>query len=232
MRAGIIAAAIGGMVTQVRLFRALGSYAKVFGPVSSALMAHPGTLWTLHILLYGAFFGFGALAIAFPLANLGLVEFVHGIFAEGNLKHLGDAYLEGNVAAASFWTWFNNFVVQTVLLTMIPAALIPFAGTAWAISKHMLSFCLVGFVMAPLWSDSIGVLPLHAITITVELEAYVIAAFVATVFPIRIVKAVASEDPLGGYLSGLRVLASGTLLVGVVLAIVALYEAVTLILLS
>jgi hypothetical protein len=230
--AGLLAVALGGMAAQVRVFRILGGDAKVFRPVSSALMEHPVLLWTLHVLLYGTFFGFTALAIAYPLANMGLVEFVHGIFAEGSLKHVGDAYQEGRVVAATFWTWVQNFMTATVLLTIVPAVLIPFAGTVWAIAKHLLSFCLVGFVMAPLWSDSIGVLPFHSITMALELEAYVLAAFVATVFPIRIVKAAAKGVPWQGYGDGLRVLASGTLLAGVLLAVAALYEAVTLILMG
>jgi len=230
--AGILAVVIGGMIAQVRLLRFAGAYSALLRPVSSALVRHAGLLWTLHIVLYGAFFGFTVLAIVFPLANMGVVEMVHGIFTEGGLKHLGDAYQEGHVLAATCWTWVQNFVVQTVLLTIVPAGSVPFAGTAWALAKHMLSFCLAGFVMAPLWSDSISVLPWHAITIAVELEAYVIAGFVAAVFPIRIVNGVAKGEVWRGYVDGLRVLGSGTLLAGVLLAAAALYEALTLILLG
>ncbi len=83
--------------------------------------------------------------------------------------------------------------------------------------------------MTPLWSGMPGMLIFHSVTMVLELEAYVFACVTVALFWIHVVRSLRQSEPLG---YAIRILLAGTALSGVLLAIAALYEATTLILLG
>jgi hypothetical protein len=105
---------------------------------------------------------------------------------------------------------------------------IPFIGVA----KNLLSFALVGLALSPVWTGVSEKMTYHAGTMVLELEAYVLVSIVMVLYPWHLLRALTARDDTGG---GARIrhalasVASGTLLAGAILALAALYEAVTLI---
>jgi len=198
------------------------------GPFASTMR-----LWTswprlsgvLHAGLYGGFFLAMVAAIAYPIPNILLQEFIQYTFRDGGLGYVGAAYESGNVAFASAATWVNNYLVQTVGMTILLSILIPFAGVA----KAFASFCVAGFGLAPLWTGLPGTLVFHSVTMVFELQAYIFACLAVCIFWAQIVDGLRRGAGVG---PAFRSLLMGTLLTGVMLGIAAVYEAVTLIVLK
>ncbi len=198
----------------------------VLGPAVRAFGVHPALVGGLHAFLYGAFFFAMLTAIAIPHINALVLGFITRAFTDGSLGYVGRAYASGNVLNAAAATWVNNFLLQTVALTVLVSIVVPCIG----VLKTLASFVLAGFGMAPLWSGMASNFTYHSITMTLELEAYIYACVAVVIFWMRIGSA-ARQRSLAPMKDGLRVLASGTVLAGILLAIAGLYEATTLILL-
>lgn len=181
----------------------------------------------IHVVFYGLFIAVMIAGAAFPLANMLLMNVIQGIFREGHLQYVGDAYASGNIVMAAAATFYNNYVQQTFLYTLVASIFIPFVG----LLKTAASFALTGFGMAPIWSATIQLLPFHSITIAIELEAYVIACFAVTLWPIYVVKAIVRRSA-GSLAHGAAVMISTAAITAILLALAALYEATSLILLS
>ena len=225
---GLVLIACGGSCAQLRVFRGLSERpTKTLGTVFGAIAAHPRLAIAMHVLLYGVLFGFMLLACEHPLASLRLNKLVRAEFLTGGLSYIGAAYASGEILRACAATFFQNFLVATLLMTFLPSLVLPFAG----LFKTMVSFAAVGFVMAPLWSGSAESLTYHGITMTLEMEAYIIASFLVVVFPVRLIKAAFSATPLAGIAAAFRLMWEGVQLTGLMLLFAAFYEAATLILL-
>jgi len=224
---GLIGVALGGSVAQVRWLRRVGI--RHDGPLTAALRdiaARPYLLGFVHVSLYGVFFGLMIAAFRYPVANLGVNAFVHNEFARGGLGYNGEAYKSGDILRASAATFTHNFFVATLGLTILPSLVVPFAGMV----KSLLSFAMAGFVMAPIWTGTAQHLVYHSITMTLEMEAYILATFVCVALPIRTLKGLLTRQALPEFLGGLRVVGSGAVLAAIMLAVAAFYEATTLIL--
>lgn len=222
--AGLGFAAVGGATLHREAFRRIRH--GVFGPASRAFTVEPGMVRAMHVGLYGGFFFAAALALMVPQINVFVMSVIVHAFSEGNLGYVGDAYQSGNVFAAAVATWVNNYLVQTVVLTILISIAVPCIG----VLKTLFSFGLAGFGMAPLWSGTAANYTFHSITMILELEAYIFACAAVVIFWKRIVAAIRTRE-LSPVRDGVRVLVSAAVLAGVLLAIAGLYEAVTLILL-
>ncbi len=225
---GLLLVAVGGAVAQVRLFRWLSRRrCGVFRSGLAEIALRPRLVVFMHLFLYGLFFGFMCAAIRYPVLNARVVGFVSGEFTDGSLSYIGAAYASESIWRAALATFHHNYIVATVSFAILPSLILPFAGVV----KNALSFAVAGFAMAPLWTDSADLLVYHAVTLALELEAYIVAAFIVCVLPIRAIKGIAHDRFLAEWSRGLRAIGSGTLLTGVMLAIAAFYEATTLVLL-
>lgn len=225
---GLALVALGGALVQIRLFQLLARRAS--GPLLPACRAidqWPRLLLFIHLLLYGAFFGFMIAAVVWPVEHFRMRELIAEVFSKGYLATLTQAYGAGNIPLAALLTFANNYGLQTVVMTFLVSIVIPFSG----ILKTLISFSMTGFGMAPMWLGSAAGYTYHSITLTLELEAYVIACFAVCMWPIQFVKDLMNKSIGPGLLHALKIMASAALLTGVMLAIAALYEATTLILL-
>lgn len=222
----LVVAGAAGITTW--LFRAL---TRLRMPVAGALFtaaAHwPRLFIAHHAVFFGMFLVVMMVGASFPRANMHLMNFIQGIFLEGHLQYVGDAYASGNIIRAAIATFFNNYVQQTLLYTLAASVIVPFLG----LLKTTASFLITGFGMAPIWTSTIQLLPFHAITIGIELEAYIVACFAVTLWPVYIVLAIVRRRlALVGH--GAAIMVSAAIVSGVLLALGALYEAASLILLS
>ena len=227
---GLVLVASGGALAQLRLFQGLAARpAGPLGPAFAALADFPFLVALMHILLYGGLFVAMLMGTNAPVDHLRVQDFIAYVFSEGGLEHVGEAYASGNVVRAAWATFFNNYILQVLLYTILGSMVVPFLG----FFKNFATFAFVGFVMAPVDTGASARYIYHAITLTLELEAYVVATIIICLWPYRLIEALRRQAPLGWSVKrGLSELASGAVLTGIMLAVAATYEAVTLILLN
>lgn len=224
---GLVAAAFGGVLFHYRIFLHLARRNIPFGALCREVARRPRLFLTVNAVLYGAFFAPACLAPVVPVANMRMNGLIASEFQEGSLSYVGEAYAGGDILKAGGATFLHNYGVATVLFTFLPSLFIPFAGAV----KTMLSFALVGFAMAPIWTDMASGFAYHSITMVLELEAYIVASFAVIVLPVYVLLGL-SKGPFGAHLlSGLRLFGSAMITTAVMLAVAAFYEAATLILL-
>ncbi len=226
--AGLLLVALGGAIAYVRFFHRLAELpSPLLGPVLRETVRRQGLMLGMHLLLYGIFFGAMSAGMLLPYWNYRITEYMGLLFTKGELSYIGQAYASGDILQATAATFINNYVVQTLGLTFA-ISIIPLA---LGVLKTALSFAVVGFGMAPLWSGAASGYAYHSITMVLELEAYILACFVVVVWPIRLWRAVTRGSFPAEFFLNLRIVLGGALLAGGMLAVAALYEATTLILL-
>jgi hypothetical protein len=225
---GLLLVAVGGTIAHMTVFTiASRRHRGILAPGIRAALEQPRVLVGMHVVLFGSFFAMMAVGIVFPVPHLWLQNFIAHEFSTGGLSYVGDAYASERVFAAALMTWVNNFVVQTVGMTFGISLVIPLLG----LLKNLASFTMVGFGMAPLWSGMAWMFSFHSITMTLELEAYIIACVIVVYFWRRVIVGLRDKEVIPELRRGFRALGSGIMLTGTMLGIAALYEAATLILL-
>jgi hypothetical protein len=185
---GMLLVCIGGALLQVRILTALGRRWHGFPFDLFHEMEHrPRLLLLVHAACYACFFGPMLLALATPAANLHAQQLIQATLEEGpGISSVMDAYQERNIPLAAVRTWGWNYGVATCLLTILPSITVPVFGVVFAIFKNLASFGAVGYILAPIWTGEANDLTFHCITMTLELEAYVLAIFMVITVWIRI----------------------------------------------
>lgn len=196
-------------------------------PILNEFQRRPVTYYTLHVALYAFVLVSMLVAEMFPLGNHRLQELLAATFEEGDLAYIGAAYESGNILRAAGATFIQNFFVATIIMTIIPSFVVPF----WGLLKSIVSFLVVGFGLAPIWTGSAQRMTFHSITMVLELEAYIVASFAVVAFPFIVVRGLAGDGPGAAVMQGVKVMLSAALLAGMILTLAALYEAASLILL-
>ena len=223
---GLLLAALGGVVAYYFLFRLLHSHRyRMFFPFFDMIVARPKLYWTMHIALYGVFFFSIYTSINNPLLTYRISQYIQAVFSQGDLDYIGDAYASGDVIQAASATFHNNYIEQTLGLTF----LISLFPIPLGLLKNLASFSLVGSALAPLWSGTSQAYVLHSITMVLELQAYILACFAITAWPLHLIRGLRNGQTLVHIKSGLAMLLWAALLTGIMLEIAALYEAYTLI---
>lgn len=181
--------------------------------------------YAVHLICYGTFAALMLMGVSDARGNMQIIEVVKQQFTEGDLAYIGKAYLSGNVLAAANATWVNNYLLQTVALAT-GISVIPPLGLGFF--KTLVSLAIVGFAMAPVWTDIIGNYVLHSGTMVLELEPYVLVAWTCIFWPIRLVQGLRARDSqrIGRWL---LVMLQALLIAGAALYVAALYEGITLI---
>lgn len=242
----LLAAAAGASLGFIALYRRLAqTRIPLLAMTMREIVLRPRLIWGLHLFLFGAFFGAMFIGMRDPELNHLFTEYAAHTFTDGGLKYVGDAYQSGSIIRAAHATFHNNYVVQTLLLSAGSSLVVPlFLG----VLKTLASFLVVGFAMAPLWTETASGMTYHVLTLVLELPPYILASFGVSVWsltvcrlvwaPVRVWylgdKAVGQpiiEEAAIQLPRGLLVFAGCTLLSGVFLYIAAWYEAATLILL-
>ncbi|MBI2432842.1 MAG: stage II sporulation protein M [Candidatus Hydrogenedentes bacterium] len=224
----LLLVACGSVLAHRRLFRAwVHGAPEVFRDILRETVRAKRLFLGMHLLLYGVFFGSILAGMSQPLLNYWMTHFIGSTFREGGLRYIGDAYASGNIALAALATFYNNYVVQTLLFTFAISVL----GVPLGVIKTALSFLTVGFVMAPIWAGAASGMTFHCITMALELEAYIVACFAVTLWPLRVLRAIVGNDTRREFLAAVRMFVGAMVLSGVMLALAALYEATTIILL-
>jgi hypothetical protein len=137
------------------------------------------------------------------------------------------AYASGNVLAAAAVTFWFNLTAGALLYITLPSLLVPFAGVALGFVRAL----LWGLVLAPQGALALLMIP-HSITLLLEGQAYIVAMLGAYVVGRGLLwpAGYGKQSRLAGYAAGVVRCARLYLLVVVILAVAALYEAAEVIL--
>ena len=224
---GMILVIVGWGLLQIALLKKLARASSLFRPFFEVFRDWPSLFMVIRGVLLTAWILGVLIAIRHPLANAVGRDYIGHVFQDGYLSYVGSAYAKGDIGLAAVTTFINNCLWQTYVLTLAISVVIPFAG----LFKNMLSFTLASFVLAPVWTNSSDHFTLHSVTVALEIEAYILATFSACVFPCILIRGmVMRSSPAATFKQAFAQLGSCAVYVGIVLAIAALYEAVTLIL--
>jgi hypothetical protein len=142
------------------------------------------------------------------------------------VKQAVEAYANGNVLAAASLTFLINLVVGSILCITVPSFVVPFFGVLFTTYR----FLEWGFLFAPLGQDAVAFIP-HYVTLIVEGEAYVLAAFATWVHGRMFLQPqrYGLTSRWAGYKEGLLTTLRLYPLIALVLLVVAIYEAIEVI---
>jgi hypothetical protein len=181
-----------------------------------------------YLILNAAYYGLVVLGMTYvavvdPALQEQLLSDIERAFAEGPLAAVGGAYLGGNVIAAAVLTFVVNLSVGSLLSITLPSLIVPFGGLLLGAYRA----ALWGLVLAPTNTQLALVMIPHSLTLLLEGQAYVLTMLAVYVQG----KAFLWPDSVGaatrtqGYVTGLKLSVRLYLLVVLVLAVAAVYEA-------
>jgi len=220
----------GGSVLFVRLYAYLAGivpWPVLRGPLA-ALRDWRRLLYGLHALFFGIFVLAAAGVYFLPPVQTLLVAALRGEIEAGTgpLGVANKAYGSGSVALAAVATVAINFLLGTVLVITLPSMVVPGFGIFTTIFRSL----MIGLVLAPSTVRMAGVMLPHSFTLLVEMEAYIVATLFALMIPIHLFRRREGPTILKRYGRALLLNLKGLLLVFGILAIVAVYEAVEVLL--
>lgn len=186
---------------------------------------------SLYLWCNGVYYGLVALLMLLvflsPGIQEGLVEILSGQFEEEGtlLGTVGAAYGSGSVPLAALYTFLVNFFVGTVVFLGLPSAIFPplaaFLGAYRAV--------LWGIMFSPSLAELRQQMTWHSVTLLLEGQGYILAVFAGLAAFKGFLKPgkYEQENRLAGYMRGWREAAPLYLWVALVLAVAAVYEAIT-----
>jgi hypothetical protein len=184
-----------------------------------------------YIIINVVYYGLVAASMVYVAGHPALQEALLGqvalSFTEGPLAGVSEAYLGGHVLQAMALTFLVNFFLGSVLVLLAPSLLIPFAG----LGIGLIRATLWGLLLAPTTPELQAAMIPHSLTLVVEGQGYILAMLAVWVLG----RAFVSPSSVGaaswgaGYVRGLKDACSVFLLVAVVLAVAAVYEALEVI---
>lgn len=183
---------------------------------------------SMNLIYFGTVLLFMPLAYAVPEFQVCFLAGVSSQIEQGSgiLGIAGKAYMSKNILRAAVTTFAINFPFGSLLCITLPSIIIPGAGVLVA----GLRAALWGLILAPSFSVLSGMMIPHSLTLLLEGHAYVIAAFFGVLVLVYLFRK--SEGPNVGirYVRALLMNVRGNLLVIIVLAVAAVYEAIEVIL--
>jgi hypothetical protein len=182
----------------------------------------------MNLIYFGTVLLFMLLAYAVPELQFCLLTNISSQIEQGSgiLGIAGEAYMSKNILRAAVTTFAINFPFGSLLCITLPSIIIPGSGVLVAGLRSV----LWGFLLAPSFSVLSMMMVPHSLTLLLEGHGYVIAAFFAVLIPVYLFRT--AEGPSAGVRYGRALLMNvrGNLLVIIVLAVAAIYEAIEVIL--
>jgi len=176
----------------------------------------------LNILYYGLI----AVAMAYVFAVPAVQEeLTAATMAEGSqmLSGVFNAYVGGNFAIAAVGTFLVNLALGTFMMITLPSLLIPFGGVAMGAVRAL----TWGMLFAPTTPMMAERMTYASLVLVFEGQAYVLAMLAAAIHWRGIIKPVSVDETkrLHAYWAGLKRTARIYLLIALILAVIAVYEA-------
>ena len=182
---------------------------------------------TINIIYYSLVIVCMALVLCLPDIQQSLLEQIKQAFARGPLKGVFSAYMGGHVFAAIGLTFIVNLFGGSLASITIPSAIVPFSGLLVGCFRAI----VWGVMLSPADAHLRGAMIPHSLTLLLEGQAYIVAMLAAYQQGLALVcpRTVGADTLWRGYCAGLRRTGSLYLLVVVLLAVSAVYEALEVI---
>jgi hypothetical protein len=182
----------------------------------------------LHLVYFGAVVLFMLLAHTLPELQVCLLGGIKAEVTDGSgpLGVAGKAYMSKSIPLAAVATLLINFFLGSLACITIPSIVIPGVGVLIAVLRAS----IWGLLLAPNFDALAGAMLPHSFTILLEGEGYVLAAFFGLLILVYLFRKAEGASLAGRYGRALLMNVRGNLLVAIVLAIAAIYEAIEVIL--
>ena len=183
---------------------------------------------TMNLIYFGAVVVFMLVSYAVPELQSCFLIGVSSQITDGSgiLGVAGEAYMSKNILRAAVTTFAINFPLGSLVCITLPSVIVPGAGSLIAGIRAS----LWGLLLAPTFDALSGMMVPHSVTLLLEGHGYVIAAFFGVLVLVYLFRK--AEGPSAGTRYGRALLMNvrGNLLVIIVLAVAAVYEAIEVIL--
>jgi len=221
---------LGGFLALIALYGALTPRAgwSVLRDPLAELAARPKLLGTLHLLYFGLVMAASVIVYELPVLQKGMLSVVRQAVddPQNPLGAAGQAYGSQNILWAAAVTFVINFFVGSIAVITVPSLIVPGSGVLAAAFRAT----LWGLLLAPTFVVlSFAMLP-HSVTLLLEGEGYILAAFFGLLVPIYMFERDKGDGVLRRYGRALMMNLKAMILVAIVLATAACYEAAEVIL--
>jgi len=183
---------------------------------------------TLALVYFGLAVLFAVVVYQVPDVQRSLVATVRKALKTGPLVPVAQAYASRSIVRAALMTVAINFTLGSFAVITLPSLIVPGVGALMAVLRA----ALWGLVLAPTNPLLLRRMAPHSLTMFLEGAGYVLAGFFALLVPIYLLRRSEGETVLRRYGKAVVVNLKGNLLVLIVLAVSAVYEAVEVILQS
>ena len=183
----------------------------------------------LNVVYYGLVV-VGMIYVAFnPSLQKTLLEAAGGAFTSGPFAAVGSAYSGGQVLSAVALTFVVNLIVGSIAVITLPSLVIPFSGLLVGAYRAV----LWGLMLSPAAPELRLIMVPHSLTLILEGQAYILAMLAAYVHGRAFLwpQSVDATSRRQGYVIGVKRSLRMYVLVVLVLAVAAVYEALEVILL-
>jgi len=183
---------------------------------------------TLHLIYFGLVVLFMLVAYYLPEIQFCLLVGIKSTVTDGSgpLAVAGKAYMSKNILRAAVTTFVINFTLGSLAVITLPSVIVPGVGVLVAALRAL----LWGLLLAPSFAILSGAMLPHSITLLLEGEAYVIATFFGLLILVYLFRKAEGPGAARRYGKALLMNVRGNLLVAIVLASAAIYEAIEVIL--
>jgi hypothetical protein len=224
--AGFAGLLFGGAGTWIGLFHWLAGRVRwplLAGPLQE-MRRRQGLLWATHMAYFGLVILAALLIYELPEIQTVLLSAVGSEFetTTSPLGVAGKAYASGSIPLAAAVTFLINFLLGSLLLISLPSALMPGAGALLAAFRAV----VWGLVLAPASVLTAAVMLPHSWTLLLEGEGYVLAAFFGLLIPIHLCQPSLGGSAWSRFGRVLLLNLKANVLVALVLAVAACYEAI------
>jgi len=181
----------------------------------------------LHFIYFGVAILFMLVAYYLPELQVCLLAGIKSQVTDGSgpLAIAGKAYMSKNILIAAVTTFAINFFLGSMAYITIPSVIIPGVGALAAAFRAV----MWGLLLAPTFDTLSGAMLPHSFTLLIEGEAYIIAAFFGVLVLVYLFRKVEGPSIPGRYGKALLMNLRGNVLVAIVLATAAIYEAIEVI---
>jgi hypothetical protein len=188
------------------------------------IQADKGAYIILNILYYGLIvLGMAYVTFFNPGLQDTLLQAAGKTFTEGSMAAVGKAYSGGQVIQAMIVTFIVNLIQGSLIAMTLPSLIIPFSGLLMGVYRAV----LWGLLLSPANASLAGPMIPHSLTLLLEGQAYILVMLSIYIHGKAFLRpgAYGIQGRLRGYLEGLRRTGWIYLLVALLLAIAAVYEA-------
>jgi hypothetical protein len=191
------------------------------------MQRRPRLVWGVHLAYFGLVVVGAAWIYEMPDVQAFLMTGVKGAFtgSKGPFGATGQAYLSGNVPRAAAMTFLVNFLIGTLAVITLPSVILPGVGVVMAAVRATTWGLLLGPTSVAL---ALAMLP-HVWVMLLEGEGYILAALFSLLIPVHLAQASLGGTVLGRFGRVLLLNVQASLLVALVLAFAACYEAIEVI---